>query len=173
MKPVMAENNLCGMNHFRIELPAGHRALREGRESLIHGTYLVTTTTLGRQPRFADFEVAAGVCRCFRSREALADAHLLAWVLMPDHAHWLIELGETEPLSRVVARLKGVSARAANHVVGVEGPMWAPAFHDRALRSWRDVRLVARYIVCNPVRAGLVQCLGDYPYWDTAWTGQR
>ncbi len=100
MKPVMAENNLYGMNHFRIELPAGHRALREGRESVIHGTYLVTTTTLGRQPRFADFEVAAGVCRCFRSREALADAHLLAWVLMPDHAHWLIELGETELIAR-------------------------------------------------------------------------
>ncbi len=161
------------MNNLRIELPAGHRALRAGRESLIHGHYLVTTATLGRQPRFMDFTVAASVCRCFMQREALADAQLLAWVLMPDHAHWLLELGQFEPLSRVVARLKGHTARAANRAIGIEGALWAPAFHDRALRTVDDVRGAARYIVANPIRAGLVASIGDYPYWDTVWTGVR
>jgi hypothetical protein len=28
---------------------------------------------------------------------------------------------------------------------------------------------VARYVVMNPVRAGLVSRVGDYPFWDAAW----
>jgi putative transposase len=28
---------------------------------------------------------------------------------------------------------------------------------------------IARYIVANPLRAGLVERLGDYPHWDAVW----
>jgi hypothetical protein len=28
---------------------------------------------------------------------------------------------------------------------------------------------LARYIVANPLRAGLVEHLGDYPHWDAVW----
>jgi hypothetical protein len=28
---------------------------------------------------------------------------------------------------------------------------------------------VARYIVANPLRAGLCRHLGDYPLWDSVW----
>ena len=31
------------------------------------------------------------------------------------------------------------------------------------------LRDVARYIVANPLRAGLVERVGDYPYWDAVW----
>ncbi len=27
----------------------------------------------------------------------------------------------------------------------------------------------ARYIIANPVRAGLVYSVRDYPYWDAVW----
>lgn len=49
------------------------------------------------------------------------------------------------------------------------GAIWARAFHDRALRSDEHVLSAARYLVLNPVRAGLVQRIGDYPYWDAIW----
>jgi hypothetical protein len=33
---------------------------------------------------------------------------------------------------------------------------------------------VARYIVANPLRAGLVEGIGNYPHWDCIWmTGQN
>jgi hypothetical protein len=32
-----------------------------------------------------------------------------------------------------------------------------------------DLQSVARYIVANPLRAGLVKHLGDYPLWDAIW----
>ena len=28
---------------------------------------------------------------------------------------------------------------------------------------------VARYIVANPLRAGLVTKIGDYPFWNAVW----
>ena len=87
----------------------GHRALRRGRVSLPGQVYHVTAGTLGRRPWFADFHVGCEAVRAFHHQVALADARLLAWVLMPDHGHWLLQMGECMPLERVVSRLKAAS----------------------------------------------------------------
>jgi putative transposase len=86
----------------------------------------------------------------------------LGFVVMPDHLHWLLLLRRGE-LSDVVRRLKGRSARFIGH------PLWQPNFYDHAIRADEDLRAIARYIVANPLRAGLVKCLGDYPHWDAVW----
>lgn len=147
----------------------GHRELRRGRVSLPGQVYHVTTATRDRQAWFSDFHVACEAVRAFRQPAALGDAQLLAWVLMPDHVHWLLQLGERMPLEMVVARMKGVSGTQVNRVLFRAGSLWAPAFHDRALRQEDDMREVARYIVANPLRARLVDHIGDYPFWDSAW----
>jgi REP element-mobilizing transposase RayT len=94
---------------------------------------------------------------------------MLAWVLMPDHAHWLLQLGEKDELGIVVNRLKSSSSRLANRVLDRQGMFWAPAYHDHALRAEEDLLNIARYIVANPLRAGLVQRIGDYPFWNAIW----
>jgi len=147
----------------------GHRALRRGRVSLPWQVYHVTAVTRGRQPWFADFDVACEAARAFGRPGVLGDAVLLAWVLMPDHGHWLLQAGERTPMGRAVARMKSASGVQANRAMGRSGPVWEPAFHDRALRREDDLRSVARYIVANPLRAGLVDRIGDYPFWDCIW----
>jgi uncharacterized protein with ACT and thioredoxin-like domain len=47
--------------------------------------------------------------------------------------------------------------------------IWQQDFHDHALRMEEDVKSVARYIVANPLRAGLVMKIGDYSHWDAKW----
>ena len=94
---------------------------------------------------------------------------MLAWVLMPDHLHSLLQLGERDKLDAEVSRLKSASARQANRVLHRAGEVWAYAFHDHALRSDEDMQGVARYVVANPVRAGLVARVGDYPFWNAVW----
>lgn len=94
---------------------------------------------------------------------------MLAWVLMPDHVHWLIRLGEVDALASVVNRLKSASARGANRALCRSGPLWARSFHDHTLRAEEDLRRSARYAIANPVRAGLVERAGDYPFWNAAW----
>ena len=94
---------------------------------------------------------------------------MLAWVLMPDHAHWLIQLGANDALKDSIARLKSASARSVNYVLGRKGTLWARAYYDHALRPDEDLKTVARYIIGNPVRDGLVAQIGDYPFWDAVW----
>ena len=47
--------------------------------------------------------------------------------------------------------------------------MWARSFHDHALRRDENLLTVARYIVANPIRAGLVRRVGEYPFWNAVW----
>jgi hypothetical protein len=68
-----------------------------------------------------------------------------------------------------VRRFKGGAARGWNRVHGQAGALWQPNFHDRALRIDEDRKAVARYVIANPVRAGLVERVGDYPFWDAIW----
>ncbi len=50
-----------------------------------------------------------------------------------------------------------------------EGSLWQKGFYDHALRENENVQGIARYIVANPLRAGLVEQVGDYPLWDAVW----
>ena len=145
----------------------GYQALRKGRCSLAGQVYLVTFATVQRRRIFADPVHAGDCCRAVVDACHWRHADLLAWVLMPDHWHGLIRLGEQGDLSRQVARIKACSARALG--AEVPRPVWAPGFHDHALRKQQALVDVARYIVLNPVRAGLVAHCGLYPWWDAEW----
>jgi REP element-mobilizing transposase RayT len=147
----------------------GHRALRKGRASIPGQLYLVTTTTLDRQAVFAAFPAAQAAAQSLTDNTVLADARLLAWVLMPDHFHGLVQLGGATTLPNLMNRLKSASARRVNRVCRRTGPLWARAYHDQALRREEDVVETARYIIANPVRAGLVSRVGDYPFWNAIW----
>jgi REP element-mobilizing transposase RayT len=89
---------------------------------------------------------------------------------MPDHLHWLFALGEKAPLQQTIASMKRRSAYRINEQNSRTGtPVWQPGFHDYALRKEEVIKDVARYIVANPLRAGLVKKIGDYPLWDAVW----
>ena len=85
---------------------------------------------------------------------------------MPDHWHGLIELGDATDVSSVIRRFKSVTAFEVNSRFGSEGPVWQRGFHDHALRKSEAVTDVLRYLVANPVRAGLCRSAWSYPYWD-------
>jgi len=144
-------------------------SLRRGRTSVAGQIYHVTATTQQRRPFFASFDAACAAARSFEHAPLLPDTRLLAWVLMPDHAHWLLQLAQGDDLSNVVQRLKSSSARSANAALGRSGPLWSRAFHDRGLRRVEDVRAVSRYIVSNPVRSGLATHVSAYPFWNAVW----
>ena len=149
---------------------SGHRALRKGRYSEPGRIYLITTTTHRRVRHFDEWEIASRVCSVMDNANAWQPhARLLCWVLMPDHWHGLVELATGTTLSKVVGMVKGRSARAATMDRCMPSPLWAAGFHDRALRREDDVVAAARYITANPLRAGLVTSVRQYPYWNCVW----
>ena len=140
----------------------GHR-LRTGRRSIAGQVYLLTLVTAERQPVFADLYAARCLINVLRQEERLERASTWAFVVMPDHLHWLMQLGSTSTLPGCVQSIKSMTTRQLGHSV------WQAGFHDRAMRSEDDLRAIARYIVANPLRAGLAQDVGRYPHWDARW----
>ncbi len=138
--------------------------LRHGRFSEPHRIYLVTTVTHGRQPVFNDLWAARTLIHTLRNAQNLKHADTLAFVVMPDHLHWLMQLGERLSLSRVMGSVKSNAARQ----LGIS-KLWQPGFHDHALRREEDLADLARYIIMNPVRAEMVDKVGHYPHWDAIW----
>lgn len=131
--------------------------------------YFITVVCDERRQRFQDSTVASAVVEKLRARELWGDSIVLCCVLMPDHLHFLVELGQDRTLSRLMQRVKAVLALVAHEVDGGGGRFWMPGYHDRALRAEEDAFGVARYIIWNPVRAGLVATPHEYPYWSAAW----
>ncbi|MDH3690717.1 MAG: transposase [Gammaproteobacteria bacterium] len=146
-----------------------YSALNKGRFSQPRRAYFVTTVTHCRDPLFLDLGYARVVVDVMRVIHSQQLVYSLAWVLMPDHVHWLFQLGEKRSLSHVMFQFKGVSARRLNEIGGRRGPVWQKAYYDRALRDNENLEQTARYIVANPLRAGLVTNIGDYSHWDAVW----
>ncbi|PPA02227.1 REP-associated tyrosine transposase [Pseudomonas moorei] len=149
------------------DLPASNR-LRIGRYTEKSRVYLLTTNTFHREPVFSDFALGRLVVAQFRAAQDQGCANSLAWVVMPDHFHWLVEL-QRGSLSALVQKTKSLSTKAVNRCSGRKNSLWQNGFHDRALRREEDLVRLARYVVANPLRAGLVEKLGDYPLWDAMW----
>jgi putative transposase len=142
--------------------------LRKGRFSVSGGEYFITTVVNDRRPVFRDFQHARRFIRFVHQLEDTSDYQWLAWVLMPDHFHGLLRTGTLE-LSTVMNRFKGVTAYRLNRELGLSGHFWQPGYYDRALRREEERKQVARYLIANPLRAGLVSSIGDYPHWDSIW----
>ncbi|HKS11977.1 MAG TPA: transposase [Pseudomonas sp.] len=142
--------------------------LRRGRFSEPGRPYLITAVTHHRTPLFKDFRLARLVIRELRRTDQSGACRSLAWVVMPDHIHWLFELGDST-LASLMCQFKSRTSCALYKACSHQGAIWQPGYHDRALRKEEDLRRTARYIIANPIRAGLAEHVGHYPHWDCAW----
>ena len=164
----LLEGQRAGCNGSPMMEFPGHQALRMGRTSLPGQIYLLTTTTAERAPWFLNVEFARATCRLMIEPMTWGDARPLCWVLMPDHWHGLIELGERDDLSLIMNRFKSITSKRIRQMRSIPC-IWSRGFHDHALRHDEDIHAAARYIIANPVRAKLVERVADYPYWSCAW----
>jgi len=147
----------------------GYSDLCKGRASIPRQIYFVTVTTQSRTPWFKELGAARLVVKEMRGLHSQGDVDSLAWVLMPDHLHWLIQLGSDMTLSGAMRKLKGRSTASIRNYRNVSAKIWQRGFHEHAVRREENIVAIARYIVANPLRAGLVSSLRDYPLWDAKW----
>jgi putative transposase len=138
--------------------------LRIGRISERGQTYHINFCVENRAPLFLDLWFAREVVLSMRGCDAREITQTLAFVVMPDHVHWLFEL-KTGTVGAAVSRAKANSSRAINKRRNAIGSVWQKDYYDHALRSEESVHDVARYIVANPLRAGLVKSVRDYSHW--------
>jgi REP element-mobilizing transposase RayT len=88
---------------------------------------------------------------------------MLAWVVMPNHVHALVEIGET-PLSAIIQNWKSFAAVAANKLLSRAGRLWQPEYWDHFMRDEEQTRKAIRYIENNPVKAKLCCAPEAWPF---------
>lgn len=86
---------------------------------------------------------------------------LLAWVVMPNHVHALIEVMQT-PLAEILHGWKSYTAKAANRLLKRSGDFWQDEYFDRYIRDEEHFRKALRYVENNPVKACLVKLSEDW-----------
>ena len=98
--------------------------------------------------------------------------HLLAWVIMPNHVHVLID--PAEPISKTIQGWKSFTSRwLLKHNdrlgLGISDPhkVWMREYWDRFIRDADHLRTTIDYIHRNPVKARLCRTPHEWP-WSSA-----
>ena len=125
--------------------------------------YSLTFCTFRRRRYFEDGMVVALVLREILRTARACEFDILAYCFMADHLHLLVQATTSDsPLLPFVKLCRQRTTLAVKRAPGTL--LWQRGYHERTLRSDERVETVAKYIEANPVRAGLVQTAGEWPY---------
>ena len=92
---------------------------------------------------------------------------VIAYCFMPDHLHLLVEGTDDHAALNEFARVfKQCSAYHWKSAFGSQ--LWQRSYFEHVLREGESPVKAARYILANPLRAGLVHRVEDYPYLGSA-----
>jgi REP element-mobilizing transposase RayT len=123
----------------------------------------VTARGNRRQPIFFDDDDRARFLRYVERVLARFAWSCHAYCLMLNHYHLLLETPEPESgPARGMLVLNGSYARYLNRRHGLSGHVFQGPYHDERVQTDEHLMEVCRYIVRNPVRAGLVEHPGDW-----------
>ena len=97
-------------------------------------------------------------------------ARLLAFCVMPNHWHLLLQPEDPRGLRDFVARVKQVQTQRWHglHRSWGEGRLYQGRFHSRPLESGEAVLACCRYVERNALAADLVSRAEEWP-WGSLW----
>ena len=102
-------------------------------------------------------EVASSIIESVIFRQRMKQWDIYHFLLMPDHLHALISIGNEHNLKKVVSDWKRYCAKQF-------GIKWQRDFFDHRIRSDNSFTEKLDYIVNNPVCKKLVEHIEDWPY---------
>jgi putative transposase len=125
--------------------------------------YSLTVCTHRRRCAFIDEPLVASVLLQIRRAAASNEFQLLAYCFMPDHLHLVVEArSDSADLARFVKTWKQKTGFAYSRLTGSR--LWQVGYFDHVLRNDESTAQHVRYVLGNPVRAGLARAVGEYPF---------
>jgi putative transposase len=99
-------------------------------------------------------------------RDALQREHcqLHAYILMTNHVHLLLTAEKASSVPRLIISVGRRYVQYSNHTCGRTGTLWDSRYKSSLVQAETYLLLCQRYIELNPVRAGKVSDLGEYPW---------
>ena len=103
------------------------------------------------------------VLECIRRSGSRYGFEIFAYCLMPNHVHLLVHgTSHAADLRRFVKTAKQSSGQM--YAARTKQRLWQDSYYDHVVRPEEDLSAIARYIIDNPVRAGIVESPLDYPF---------
>jgi REP element-mobilizing transposase RayT len=125
--------------------------------------YFLTICAESGAPFAGAPEIANAVCVQLLRTAADYGFATIAYCLIPDHLHALVEgLEDRSDFQKFAAMIKQRTSFAYRRVS--ETQLWQEGYYDHVLRDAESQIGVAAYIVNNPIRAGLCTKISDYPW---------
>ena len=135
--------------------------------------FAITIGTSPRRPVFSDLVLARECVDALTALERARRCAVIAYCLMPDHAHLLVRPGRGSSVVAFVQAWKSLCYRVWRAREG-KASFWQRGFWDSAVRTEEGLREASLYILNNPVRAGLVADRAEYPLsGSTVWESLR
>lgn len=94
---------------------------------------------------------------------------LIAWCIMPNHVHAVIEQGQSFPLANIIQSWKSASSHQINTYLRREGRLWRREYFDRFMRDDDHLSTTIAYVENNPVQAGFVSIPSDWSFSSARW----
>ncbi len=123
-----------------------------------------TTSTKNKVPVFQNAENAQILIDLLCALREENKLKLYAFVVMPNHLHFIFLPVPPENLSTVLHKLKRRSSREIHKRNKIKGVLWERRFYDRIIRSEEEFAKAIDYIHWNPVKAGLSEKPEDYAF---------
>ena len=125
--------------------------------------YFLTFCTHDRRRCFVTHDAVTTVRTQIERARAEEDIALIAYCYMPDHVHFLAE-GKAEDSDCLWFIKRAKQYSGFHYKATFRHRLWQRYGFEHTLRSDEAAISVARYILENPVRAGLVTRIEDYPF---------
>lgn len=136
---------------------------RRPRRELVDGVFHTTARGTNRT-RIVEDAIDCGAFTSLLQRVARRwEWRLYAYCLMPNHHHVVAD-ATLEHLSRGMHALNGPHASRFNRRHCRSGHLFQERFDARLIESEAYLEEACRYVLDNPVRAGLVQHALDWPW---------
>lgn len=127
-------------------------------------TFFATTkTSMGRRLLQSDRN-AHLLIDILRSLAIEKKFKLQDFVIMPDHVHLLLTVHDGMTVEKAMQLIKGRSSFRMKKELGMLGEVWQRGFSEVQVMNRGSMDKHRAYIAENPVKAGLVDSPGKYPY---------
>ena len=122
----------------------------------------LTARTQGRQPWFDD-RIRDDVANIIKEGIAASDARLLAWAVMPNHFHLVLQHG-ARPLGWIMQPIMRRVSLKVQRAHGIEGHVFERRFRSYPCADASYLRNAIVYTNLNPKRAGLCSDGASYKW---------
>ncbi len=136
---------------------------RKARQKSESGIYHIIMRGINRRVIFNEDEDCHRFLQTLKYYKETSGYELYAYCIMSNHIHLLLKVGP-EPLEQIMRRICGKFVYWYNHKYDRAGYLFQDRFKSEPVEEDAYFLTALRYIHQNPLKAGIVQTLRDYPW---------